>query len=88
MKQTTAFITLLGLFHFSYAQQTRVITDPQATFKQAKEFYQREQYSLAYPLLKDLQLQQTSADRSSQATIQFGISIIKRPAITTNICRP
>jgi len=67
MKQTTAFITLLGLFHFSYAQQTRVITDPQATFKQAKEFYQREQYSLAYPLLKDLQLQQTSADRSSQA---------------------
>lgn len=67
MKQTTAFITLLGLFHFSYAQQTRVITDPQATFKQAKEFYQREQYSLAYPLLKDLQLQQTSADRSNQA---------------------
>ncbi|WP_207513410.1 tetratricopeptide repeat protein [Longitalea luteola] len=67
MKQTTAFITLLGLFHFSYAQQTRVLTDPQATFKQAKEYYQREQYSLAYPLLKDLQLQQTSADRSDQA---------------------
>jgi tetratricopeptide (TPR) repeat protein len=67
MKQTTAFITLLGLFHFSYAQQTRVITDPQATFKQAKEYYQREQYSLAYPLLKDLQLQQNSADRSNQA---------------------
>ncbi|OQP62969.1 tetratricopeptide repeat protein [Niastella populi] len=67
MKKTTAFITLLGLFHFSYAQQTRVITDPQATFKHAKELYQREQYSLAYPLLKDLQLQQTAIDRSSKA---------------------
>lgn len=67
MKKTTAFITLLGLFHFSYAQQTRVLNDPQATFKQAKEYFQREQYSLAYPLLKDLQLRQTAADRSSQA---------------------
>ena len=67
MKKTTAFITLLGLFHFSYAQQNRVITDPLATFKHAKELYQREQYSLAYPLLKDLQLQQTAIDRSNQA---------------------
>jgi TolA-binding protein len=67
MKKTTAFITLLGLFHFSYAQQTRILNDPQATFKQAKEYFQREQYSLAYPLLKDLALQQGPADRSSQA---------------------
>jgi TolA-binding protein len=67
MKKTTVFITLLGLFQFSYAQQTRVITDPLATFKHAKELYQREQYSLAYPLLKDLQLQQTAIDRSNQA---------------------
>src|SRR5262245_39307717 len=70
MKKTTAFITLLGLFYFAHAQQTRVITDPQATFKQAKEFFQREQYSLAYPLLKNLALQQTSADRSNQ-TINY-----------------
>src|SRR5438105_11706844 len=67
MKKTTAFLTLLGIFHFSFAQQTRVISDPQATFKQAKEFFQREQYSLAYPLLKDLELQQRNADRSSLA---------------------
>ena len=67
MKKTTAFITLLGLFHFSYAQQTRALNDPQATFKQAKEYFQREQYSLAYPLLKDLELQQGAAERSSQS---------------------
>jgi hypothetical protein len=67
MKKTTAFITLLGIFQVSLAQQTRIINDPQANFKQAKEFFQREQYSLAYPLLKDLQLNQRAADRSGQA---------------------
>jgi tetratricopeptide (TPR) repeat protein len=67
MKKTTAFITLLGLFHISLAQQTRIINDPQATFKQAKEYFQREQYSLAYPLLKELELKQRNADRSGQA---------------------
>ena len=67
MKKTTTFIALLGISYFSYAQQTRNITDPQADFKQAKEYFQREQYSLAYPLLKDLQLKQRTPDRSGQA---------------------
>lgn len=67
MKKTTAIIALLGISHFSIAQQTRFISDPQASFKQAKEFFQKEQYSLAYPLLKDLQLKQTDADRTGNA---------------------
>ena len=59
MKKVTVIITLLGLSFFSLnAQQTRFIGDPQAAFKQAKEYFQREQYSLAYPLLKELELQQ------------------------------
>lgn len=37
------------------AQQTRIYTDPQEKFKEAKEYFQKEQYSLAYPLLKELQ---------------------------------
>jgi TolA-binding protein len=37
------------------AQQTRIFTDPQEKFKEAKEYYQKEQYSLAYPLFKELQ---------------------------------
>src|SRR5215510_2516331 len=37
------------------AQQTRIFTDPQEKFKEAKELYQKEQYSLAYPLFKELQ---------------------------------
>ncbi len=67
MKKTTAFIIFIGVFNFSIAQQTRVISDPNATYKQAKEYFQREQFSLAYPLFKDLELQQRDADRSNEA---------------------
>ncbi len=71
MKKVTVIITLLGLSFFSLiAQQTRFLGDPQAAFKQAKEYFQREQYSLAYPLLKDLELQQRETDRSNNA-IQY-----------------
>ena len=38
-----------------HAQQTRIFTDPQEKFKEAKEYYQKDQYSLAYPLFKELQ---------------------------------
>lgn len=37
-----------------FAQQTRFYSDPETTFKEAKEYFQKEQYSLAYPLLKEL----------------------------------
>jgi tetratricopeptide (TPR) repeat protein len=36
------------------AQQTALYIDPSAKFKEAKEYFQKEQYSLAYPLLKEL----------------------------------
>ncbi len=68
MKKVTIIITLLGLSFFSIqAQQTRFLNDPEGAFKQAKEYFQREQYSLAYPLLKDLELQQRETDRSNTA---------------------
>lgn len=67
MKKTTAIIALIGISHFSVAQQTRFINDPEGTYKQAKEYFQREQYSLAYPLLKDLQLKQRDIDLTSKA---------------------
>lgn len=49
------------------SQQTRFLADPQATFKQAKDYYQKEYYSLAYPLFKDLNLYLRETDRSNQA---------------------
>ncbi|WP_127132100.1 tetratricopeptide repeat protein [Pseudoflavitalea rhizosphaerae] len=67
MKKITAFCVLALSIQGSIAQQTRFISDPQGTFKQAKEYFQREQYSLAYPILKDLQLQLREHDRTDQA---------------------
>lgn len=49
------------------AQQTRIYTDPQAAFKQAKAFFQKEQYSLAYPLFKELRNDLRSTDRSNNS---------------------
>jgi tetratricopeptide (TPR) repeat protein len=39
------------------AQPTNFVTDPEKKFKDAKELFVREQYALAYPLLKDLKEQ-------------------------------
>ena len=45
------------------AQQTRFYSDPEEKFKEAKEYFQKEQYSLAYPLLKELQQSVTESDK-------------------------
>jgi TolA-binding protein len=37
-----------------FAQQTAFYTDPETKFREAKEYFQKEQYSLAYPLFKEL----------------------------------
>lgn len=58
---------MLAVSFWSSAQQTREMNDPQATFNQAKEYFQKEQYSLAYPLLKELQLRLRETDRSNDA---------------------
>ena len=49
----TSAVFLASHLH-SLAQATHTYLDPDATFKQAKEYYQNEQYSLAYPLFKEL----------------------------------
>lgn len=51
----------------SYSQQPRILDDPNATYHQAKEYFQKEHYSLAYPLFKDLELRLRETDRSNQA---------------------
>lgn len=60
-------LMMIGLSHFSSAQQSRFINDPQASFNEAKEFFQKEQYSLAYPILKDLEQRRRETDRSNDA---------------------
>ena len=67
MKKTTVLLYLLALTGLLQAQQTSQFTDPQLAFRQAKDYFQKEQYSLAYPLFKDLDLMQRAPDRSNHA---------------------
>lgn len=64
MKRYYLPITLSLLFSVSQAQQTFTHRDPQARFLLAKELMQKEQYVLAYPILKELQQQQGEAVRA------------------------
>ena len=55
MKKYSLFPALLVAFISSHAQQTYNYKDPQTAFNQAKEYFAKEQYNLAYPILKELQ---------------------------------
>src|SRR5215211_4140758 len=63
MKKICTSITFCFVTVFSFSQQTAFFKDPQATFNEAKEYFQKEQYSLAYPLFKELQQSLKETDR-------------------------
>ncbi len=54
MKKLLFLLTASAVSAVVYSQQTAFYLDPAAKFKEAKEYFQKEQYSLAYPLLKEL----------------------------------
>src|ERR1700752_2081387 len=62
MKKLFLLSTYCLLLYMAHAQQTYTNKDPQEKFYEAKAYFQKEQYSLAYPLLKELQqsLQETN----------------------------
>ncbi|WP_242692126.1 tetratricopeptide repeat protein [Aridibaculum aurantiacum] len=47
---------VVGIQSTSFSQATQANIDPDADFKLAKEFFQKEQFSLAYPLFKNISL--------------------------------
>lgn len=49
------------------AQQTGFFTDPQAAFKQARDYYHQGLYSLAYPIFRELNHRLREPDRTGQA---------------------
>jgi TolA-binding protein len=69
MKKFSFGLIALHLCISSLAQQTAIYTDPQESFKQAKEFYQKEQYSLAYPIFKELEQSIRSTDPADHAVM-------------------
>ncbi len=77
-------LSLLGiviLISFcSLAQQTRFYADPEEKFKEAKEYFQKEQYSLAYPLFKELKQSVRETDKANNPVIVQEINYY------TNVC--
>ncbi|HEY8967735.1 MAG TPA: tetratricopeptide repeat protein [Puia sp.] len=67
MKKPVLFFSIILLSSSSFAQQTKYLDDPQASFKQAKDFFQNEYYSLAYPIFRELKYSLREADRSNNS---------------------
>lgn len=70
-KSFLAIAILLSISVFS--QQTRFYSDPPLLdkFKEAKEYFQKEEYSLAYPIFKEVQRSIIETDKADNAiTVQ------------------
>ena len=63
MKNKSFFAIAILLNISVFAQQTRFYSDPESTFKEAKEYFQKEQYSLAYPLFRELKQSVRETDK-------------------------
>src|SRR5262245_26634134 len=55
MKNSFLFVVALIVTPAIFSQQSKYYADPQEKFKEAKEYFQKEKYGLAYPLFKELQ---------------------------------
>lgn len=55
MKKLCLPLLLSAITSVSFAQKTFFYNDPQEKFNEAKEYYQKGQYNLAYPIFKELQ---------------------------------
>ncbi len=61
-----------AFFSSLFSQQTKIYNDPQIQVKLAKDFFQKEEYSLAYPIFKNLQKELAeSSDEILTQEIQF-----------------
>ncbi|HVK96172.1 MAG TPA: tetratricopeptide repeat protein [Flavisolibacter sp.] len=63
----TIFCCLFALFSFS--QQTAFYKDQNERFNEAKEYFQKEQYNLAYPILKELQQSIRETDKINNSIV-------------------
>ena len=67
VKYTALLLFVVLLCSSSFAQQTRYFDDPQAEFRQGKEFFEHEFYSLAYPIFRDLKYTLRETDKSNNS---------------------
>ncbi len=69
MKHHSSLIIAFLLPFSLFAQQTRFYSDPDEKFREAREYFQKEQYSLAYPLFKELRQDLRETHRVNQPLI-------------------
>jgi len=71
MKQSISLAIATVLCTAVFGQQTIYYSDPFTKFKEAKDCFQKEQYSLAYPLLKELKQSVRETDKANNSvTVQ------------------
>ncbi|MDQ6758064.1 MAG: tetratricopeptide repeat protein [Bacteroidota bacterium] len=54
MNRLLSVLSFLSISISSFSQANFTVTDPERSYKEAKDFFIHEQYALAYPLLKEL----------------------------------
>jgi TolA-binding protein len=69
MKKICLLPSFCLLLFVANAQQTFTNKNPQEKFNEAKEYFQKEQYSLAYPLLKELQQSLRETDKMNYTVV-------------------
>ncbi len=67
MKNPFLFIAALFFSSIVSSQQTRYYSDPEIKFTEAREYFQKEQYSLAYPLFRELLHDVKETDKANTA---------------------
>jgi len=69
MKKLYLPLLLSAITSFSFAQKTFFYSDPQEKFNEAKEYYQKGQYNLAYPIFKELQQSLIEIDKINSPVV-------------------
>jgi len=67
VKYTLLSVFVIFLCSSSFAQQTRYYDDPQAEFRQGKEFFEQDYYSLAFPIFRHLNYSLRETDKSNNS---------------------
>ena len=62
-------LLLCAISTISFAQKTFYYSDPQEKFNEAKEYYQKGQYNLAYPIFKELQQSLIEIDKINSPVV-------------------
>ena len=69
MNRFLSFFICITLSYTSFSQANYFVTDPEKSFKEAKEYFIKDEYSLAYPLLKALMDKYPENTQSNHAYI-------------------